>query len=363
MTGAVAELPRDVQLPYVPFETNADNLIKSFQPVVLPEKQWVGVADLGIIRTLTDGLGIQLPADAVGRAQTELLRAVYAIYGNQLAIIDAADLHRGIERLIARIFANEPMTLVATMDSMLAPNIPAFHITRFVDRVGNSLGKGPRPGYPDLNEQIEQIVASHPQQKQAVLVDDVLFTAGSAIKIAEKFNHYGVQVTTLIVGVATQEGIDILKQRGISVLPLVIAPDPIDVVDMRDFIGGAPLGGRVIGSDDGTGLQPLRDINGIGFRLPYTAPKGNPEEWAHIPPAEVIDFSAQAWEASDQVYEAIEQHLGREVTVFDLTRSTLPIGFPQPPPQRMRENSLEIKYPFRRVLSHNFKRLTNRPLT
>jgi len=138
------------------------------------------------------------------------------------------------------------------------------------------------------------------------LVDDVVFTGGTIITLSQQLAEQGITLDTVIANVAIQEGIDRLKQHRITVEADLVYTKVIDEVCMRDFIVGAPAGGRNLLMDDGSYAS-----------VPYLSPFGMAESWGSIKAGHVSEFSKACLEASLNIWEVI----GASVTFKELPKS------------------------------------------
>jgi len=111
------------------------------------------------------------------------------------------------------------------------------------------------------------------------LLDDVIFEGKTMAIIIETFKKQGINVQTVIAGIAIKEGIILLEENGVSVDALLTYDQVVDEICERDFVVGSPLSGRTL------------NIKGKIFGAPYLYPFGKPIEWASIPKNKAIEFS------------------------------------------------------------------------
>jgi len=349
-------LDKNAGLPYATLETDATSLPRNFEPVRLDPQSWVGVADLEVTAVLSSSLGIKHPTASISAAQHEVLQKLYHTFHDTMVIVDANDIRRGIQTLKSHLIGDNPRIIPVTFDQIYAPVDPSINVTRIVGRNGEIIGQGPRPNHPPLAEQIESIRARFPKAEEVLLIDDVLFSGQTTGSVADAFANYNLPVRRIIIGVAKQDSIEYLKRRGIETLPLVIAPKPIDIVDIKDLVGATPLSGRVFGRQNGDGAEPHLDGNGIAFRVPYTKPDGDPVTWATIPPASVREISVAGWGTSQTIFTALEQVLGKPIVLGDLSLVPHSTGFPGGPPKHMENNLLNPNFPIQAILYHKLQK-------
>ena len=355
-TEPIIGLEKDLSLPYLTPELKSD-LTRSFTSEFVDPNSWVGIADLGVVKALSDGLRSGFPAEKVGEAQLNLLRVLHDVFGEKMVIVDAGDLRQGIEALMKRSLYQDPSSLAVTFDHMYVPQSPEINVTRIISKEGELLGQGPRPCCPPLEQQVREIHRQYSNVSSVTLVDDVLFSTSTAIRLIEQLRKEGFCVNTMIVGVAKESSIARLKEAKVFTQALVFARDPIiDIVDIRDLVPSVPLGGRVVGHRTENGFEPYSDQNGIYFRIPYLKPGGYPEEWATIPQNHVKGVSVAGWNTSRTIFAALETTLQKPIVLGDLTSATRSAGFPGPPPKHMNGNGLDPNYPLYEVLSHKLRK-------
>ncbi|MBI1326538.1 MAG: hypothetical protein GC136_02740 [Alphaproteobacteria bacterium] len=128
---------------------------------------------------------------------------------------------------------------------------------------------------------------------EVALADDVVFTGGSMLKIIESLEQLGTKVPVIYASVALEEAVAKLAERGTTVYADYIYPAVLDEICMRDFIVGAPGGGRNVIAADGSYAT-----------APYLFPYGDIENWASIPPEFAASQSKACLEAAAQLWGA-----------------------------------------------------------
>ena len=147
---------------------------------------------------------------------------------------------------------------------------------------------------------------------EVALADDVVFTGGTIKKIITGLAAEGVRVRKLFTSVAMQDGIDAIKRLGVEVKADFIYQDVIDEVCMRDFIVGAPGGGRNVILPDGSHAS-----------APYMYPFGQIEQWASIEGESAASHSLICLEASIQVWDETINASGQAIRFGDLEKAVL----------------------------------------
>lgn len=130
------------------------------------------------------------------------------------------------------------------------------------------------------------------------ICDDVIFSGGTIIEYIKKLNNEGIQVDTVIANVAIQGGINRLNSMNIKVDADFVCDDVIDEVCMRDFIIGAPNGGRNLRLQDGNFVS-----------VPYIYPFANVGSWASLSDKQAQSFSKICTEASILIWSSIDRNI------------------------------------------------------
>lgn len=146
----------------------------------------------------------------------------------------------------------------------------------------------------DIDTQIQRF-GTVLRGKPITLLDDVVFGGKTIQEIISRFRRQGIPVTTVISGIAIQEGIDLLAAEEIAVESLVVYNEVVDEICERDFVLGTPNSGRTI------------IINGKRYGAPYLLPFGKPNDWANIPKTNEKDFSLFCIAQSIALWQKIEK--------------------------------------------------------
>ncbi|MBI5530307.1 MAG: hypothetical protein HY918_02295 [Candidatus Doudnabacteria bacterium] len=193
-----------------------------------------------------------------------------------------------------------------SMDGVYFKSPLTIQVTRSVDAKGKDVGLLPRYGALPLPEQVRQI--SESGIKEAVLVDDVVFSGEQAIFIIQKLLSAGVRVRKVLTGVSVGAGQKMLEEFKVENLAVYQVPEVIDEVCQRDFLPGVPRSGRTV-------------VNAGNMGMPYILPFGNPHKWASIPIASQYKFSKECIAITMTLFEAVEKASGgKTVLCSDLGR-------------------------------------------
>jgi hypothetical protein len=181
----------------------------------------------------------------------------------------------------------------------------SLDVTRGVDNKLKNIGIMPRPGI-NTAWQIQEIVESG--VKEAVLVDDVLFSGKVAYSIIDMLKDFNIKIPMVCTGVAIQDGITLLEYGGIGVrCSRSYGCRVIDQVCERDFYPGVPYSGRTV-----------RDAENVG--VPYIKPFGKPDEWASIPFKWQRGFSELCLINTARLFKEIESESDKMIRIQDLDR-------------------------------------------
>ncbi|MAS87845.1 MAG: hypothetical protein CMH30_07735 [Micavibrio sp.] len=149
---------------------------------------------------------------------------------------------------------------------------------------------------PAVSDQFSNAVlfVTERQAQSVNILDDVIFTGSTVLDYVDKIQRSGLIVETVIANVAIEAAAKKLESRGITVDADYTYTDVIDEVCMRDFIIGAPGGGRNL----------LQD-NGKYTSVPYLYPFANVDVWASINKEHAVEFSKDCLEASLHIWSQI----------------------------------------------------------
>lgn len=195
-----------------------------------------------------------------------------------------------------------------SLDRVYYQSNPGIDISRLVDAEGKDRGLGRRRDSPTLLSQFRKL--RELGIKEAVLVDDVIFSGDLAKRITNVLSDIRIETPTICSGIAIKEGIGIITRLGKELRSVKIYDKVIDEICERDFYPGVPLCGRSLNNNEN-----------VGF--PYILPFGNPGKWASIPKEWQISLSRFCLTQSINIFETIEEVSGRYVNCEDLDRKII----------------------------------------
>lgn len=191
--------------------------------------------------------------------------------GKNVEWVSSDLLRQGINERIARTALP-----VVSLDDRYVTDADAFlGVSRGVDENLEGSGYAPRVGYESIDEQLQQI--QRLGQREIVVVDDVLFSGGVVAYAAEQLQPYGIEVKSVICGVAVGEGVEAMTELGVEVDAVVYYDEVEDEICERDATA-------LVGSG--------RRIASIGRSALYFDPiYGRPTEWMSIGVSDVKSFA------------------------------------------------------------------------
>lgn len=195
-----------------------------------------------------------------------------------------------------------------SLDRVYYQSNPGLDISRLVDAQGNDRGLGRRRDSSTLLNQFRKLRKLG--IKEAVLVDDVIFSGGLAERITNVLSSIGIETPIICSGIAIKEGVDIITRSGKELCAVKTYDKVTDEVCERDFYPGVPLCGRTLNGSENVGI-------------PYILPFGNPEQWASIPKERQTSLSKFCLRQSISIFETIEEMSGRYVNCEDLDRKII----------------------------------------
>lgn len=202
-------------------------------------------------------------------------------------------------------------------------------INRLFNGNGDMMGYGPRPGFPTLGRQFEEI-KKYVADKPVILMEDGSVTGGTIFFILDRLRELGVDVPIVIVGFSCS--------KADTALGHVYAGDPVivhdvgDVIDWlpdHDLIPFTPNCGRVLGKRMSEGLMPALVDGGVTYAYPYILPFGRMTEWSSLSQISALEISRYCLDWSISLWEMIGEMNGRTITVGELAgicpRISIPI--------------------------------------
>jgi hypoxanthine-guanine phosphoribosyltransferase len=148
--------------------------------------------------------------------------------------------------------------------------------------------------------------------KEVVLVDDVVFSGRTISQIVSALNTRGMSVKNVIAGVSIGEAKKTLATNNIELQSSHHFESVVDEVCCRDFIVGAPYGGRTVVVESNHMEEAHLE------HAPYLLPFGEPEKWATIPAEKVLSFSMDMLRMSHDIWLNIQKLNGRKFSTREL---------------------------------------------
>lgn len=195
-----------------------------------------------------------------------------------------------------------------SLDRVYYSSNPGLDISRLVNAEGQDKGLGRRRDSSPLLRQFRELKKIG--IKEAVLVDDVLFSGDLAQRIIRVLSNQGIEIPIICAGIAIKKGVDILSASGKNIKAVKTYEEVIDEVCERDFYPGVPMSGRSLNNNENIGI-------------PYILPFGSPGKWASIPEEWQKTFSQFCLKQSIKLFEEIEYCSGRYIYCSDLDRKII----------------------------------------
>ncbi len=264
-----------------------------------------------------------IPPDLnVVKSASEKIRRALNMVFPRVDVVDASRISGYLNGRISLI-SIPTISLTGLLDNKLTT--ADLHFSRSVRRVSNdlsgsgyqSIGVMPRTrqdlSYTEQFDLAANLIGS--SSNRIVLVDDVVFSGGTILTIAREFSKRSISIEKVIVSVAIESAIPKLVAEGINIDADIVYNDVHDEVCMRDFIIGAPEGGRNVIS-----------LDGYYEAAPYINPFGEIENWASIPQDRSEEFSRIATEASLDIWRDVDRRNKRPILVGDLAKPIISLN-------------------------------------
>lgn len=205
-----------------------------------------------------------------------------------------------------------------------------LEINRLVNFDGVSIGLGPRPGYPPINDQLARIskVASG---RPIILIEDGMWSGTTMRFIIEQFKISKLNIQTIIVGFMFPEATEIvewIESEGIKVVSIREFDNLYDWVPDHDFFPFVPNCGRVVGVDTPIGPQPYYDHNGTTYSVPYFRPFSPMDKWASIPPENMSKLSLTCFALCSKLLFKLAQMNEYDILVREITKGANKASMP-----------------------------------
>lgn len=188
-----------------------------------------------------------------------------------------------------------------TLDSYDTTGATPLKVSRHFSPGGvTQIGIGQRPGSPSIPEQLSAIHTKKP----IVLLEDDMFTGGTAQSVITLMQEKGFVIIKFIPGLQVS---DTLQIRGVPIeaIEKYSSQEVLDVVDPRDFIFGCRDAGLVI--NDGKLL----------YRAPYISPWVDIAARASIPAEAAKTFSQDIINMNFEFYKKLDTVIGRRLKLKD----------------------------------------------
>jgi len=198
-----------------------------------------------------------------------------------------------------------------------------LEVNRIIDFDGNILGIGARPGHPDLDTQINGVLATA-AGRPIVLMEDGAFTGGTLVDIAHRLRARGATIAAAVIGFAFPQSLGklygVFEENQIHIIePL---KNPLDWVPDHDFFPFVPNCGRVVGIQFNGEPMPFYTHDGASYAVPYLPPYGPMAEWAGIPieGPDICHFADFCVSSMIELFSRIDVMNGRKIKFEDIQR-------------------------------------------
>lgn len=277
------------------------------QPYVLTQ-------DTKSILGILDG---NLPASFDARIDQylgELVQAVSLAYPDIITFTETDMLAKLGDKVTASLKEN-PQRICLCLDRFLLKDIE----TKFPDRFARlaitrtvSGNKSPRQGNSPINEQFQSI-AAFIEDKPVVIVDDGLFSGGTAQFVLDKLYQSGVkkgQVEKIIAFIGNSQT---LKVNSIPIELVEDIPNLFEWIDIRDF-----------GIFGGKQLAASRN-NQVTTTIPYLFPWSQGESASIDKSGQLFNISRRMIQSFISLITDFETTTGKSFTFKDLIKSGFPL--------------------------------------
>lgn len=232
------------------------------------------------------------------------------VLGAQIDVVTEAELTQGMNELA--LCTKYP--LVSLDRIYLNGSLPVLEgfldVTRAVDEDFNDLtGQKvyPRQDYPSIEEQLAPLASE--TEEPITLVDDVLFSGGGFVWLAERLAAINRPIKQAIFGIGIGKGLDAVHAIGVETMCVREYKAVIDEVCERDFLACVPLSGRTLICREGK-----------YWGAPYFHPFGNPEKWASIPAENTEVFSRFCVGQSVRLWRQVEALSKTQISIDEVPR-------------------------------------------
>ena len=202
-----------------------------------------------------------------------------------------------------------------------------LEINRIIDRQGKIIGRGPRPGYPVIDEQIEGIAAIT-NGLPLILAEDGAFSGETMIYLLERFKRQRLSVNSIVIGFGFPEALASIGSVFKGEIIVEHVDDFVDWMPDHDFMPFLPNCGRVLGIPWDDGALPLYTHNGASYSVPYILPFCPMSEWTRIPQKHCYDLSCFCVEQTRKLFEMLDKLNNRRLTIGELIYTQPRVSIP-----------------------------------
>jgi len=270
--------------------------------------------DLEIVFSRMETKGMIPPSKEILRKASSGIEAALSEVFPKVEIIPAGRIAAYLTKEIS-LSRIPVISLTGLLDDKLIA--AALHFSRSVQSLkGEYISIGMMPRYQSdqaIDVQFDRVAEKIGAiSKDVALIDDVVFSGGTVCFIADEMERRGIKTNKVVASVVIRSALPILKERGIDVEADVIYDEVVDEVCMRDFIVGAPGGGRNV-------ISSL----GVYESAPYILPFGDVSGWASVPKKFAEDFSRASISTAVELWQEIDRANCREIQVGELAKPIL----------------------------------------
>lgn len=213
--------------------------------------------------------------------------------------------------------------IVSTCPEIASPSGGVdLEINRLFDSKGRSMGLGPRPGNPPVEQQIMQKVHQL-VGRDVVVVEDGIFSGVTMQNVAKKLQDRKIRVAAMVAGFKCISST--LSWLSHSDYELTTTNDYGDVVDWipdHDFLPFVPGGGKVLGVDFNGKVYPFYDHQKVSYAVPYIRPYGDTANWASIPADKTQEFSRRCIDLTRGLFkELVKLNPDTDITIGKLVQT------------------------------------------
>ena len=273
--------------------------------------------DLGEKVEVLRHLGLKTPdpdSQYINDIQSELAYELQSAIGPNSKVV-RRKMRDVAEEVIDKIHTihGEDVFVVSTCPEISAhAGVASIEVNRLVDRYGDPIGLGPRPGHNDLESQFIDIAERSKEGEKhipIVIAEDGVFKGETMKYVVEGLRKVGANVTGIVAGFCYNyvyvEALE--KDLTLQVDVVNVLDSILDWVPDHDFLPFTPGCGKVLGTDVGQHALPYYGEDQATFCMPYISPYSPVEQWATIPQEKVDVFSKHCRALSYELFSQIEK--------------------------------------------------------